>query len=81
MILSHTPRAQQAPRLPAQSFSDVDPGNTVLLPGGAEKAFRAATASTAIASCLLRLTALFVFPPKTDLALCQGSLISVFREA
>ena len=29
MILSHTPWAQQALRLPAWSFSDVDPGNNV----------------------------------------------------
>ena len=63
MILSHTPWAQQALRLPAWSFSDVDPGNNVWLPGGADKAFWAA-----IASCLLRLTfplCLCCFPTPT----------------
>ena len=62
MILSHTPWAQQALRLPAWSFSDVDPGNNVWLPGGADKAFWAA-----IASCLLRLTFPLCLFPKNKL--------------
>lgn len=77
MILSHTSWAQQALRLPARSFSDVDPGNTVLLPGGAGKAFWAA-----VASCLLRLTFPLRLFPKNKLGPLPGLInLCVWRSS